>query len=73
MTHQRGDCVSCAKASSCEETNVNRFLQNYTCFFYMPVLEGVYKARMKMMVLFGEQAAAKAVLNEGKPEEHHGA
>lgn len=60
---KRGDCISCSLVTGCMETSEERLLNDYTCPSYQPVPEAEYLARISMMKTYGEQQAARAILN----------
>lgn len=63
----RGDCLSCSKVEICTATSVEKILNSFTCPLYEPVPEPVYRARVMLMMQFGDIAAVKAMMQ--KPPE----
>lgn len=64
----RGDCLTCSKVASCQETSLERVLWSYTCPLFDPVPEEVYQARITVMQKFGERYAIEAMLARPPPQ-----
>lgn len=58
----RGDCFTCSKVQLCSETSAKRIREGYTCDLFTSVPEPVYKARVEMMLKYGEEAAVEAMM-----------
>lgn len=66
----KGDCLSCNRLGKCNETDLKKVLNDYSCVLYQPVEAPVYWARAQMMEDFGDSLAVKAMLErpEGESE-----
>lgn len=60
----RGDCLSCSKVDICSATSVERILTSFTCPLYEAIPEPVYRARVMLMLQFGDEAAVKAMMQK---------
>lgn len=59
---QTGDCISCARLSSCSVTSPDKVKGDFTCPLYVPVAEPIYYARDAMIRQFGVDQAVRALL-----------
>lgn len=59
-----GDCFTCALTTSCSITNPKKVMESFTCELFQPVHEAAYLARLSIRQMFGELAAAQAIVNQ---------
>lgn len=71
----RGDCLSCSRIDMCNNTNVDLVKQSYTCSLFTGVEEPIYRARLLMIEMYGDDRAIAAMISlppELEPELEQG-